>query len=220
MTGSHNPVDAWRSLRFDAEFYRNNPDYFKPCGNWIFCGEQGSGKTLSAVKTVKKLLHEYPKAKLCSNLEIHGIDREIIPFEEYEQIRELSNGIEGIIFLIDEIQVIWNSLESKNIPIQEIGIFSQMRKDRRLIIGTSQVYGRIAKPIREQLKYVILCHNVAKYLQINTVINPCPNGYTGENEGTLEGEIIKRQWFFHSPDDYTSYDTLAKVARIARKKGV
>lgn len=217
LRGSHNPLDLLRSARFDLAFYRNNPDYFRPCGTWVYCGEQGSGKTLSAVKTVKNLLKEYPQAQICSNLVIHGIDQEIIPFTEYEQIREMSNGIKGIIFLIDEIQVLWNSLESRNIPVQEIGIFSQMRKDRRLIIGTSQVYGRIAKPIREQLKYVVMCRNIAKYLQINTIINPNPDGYTGEEDGRLCGEILKRQWFFHSPDDYKSYDTLAKVLRISRK---
>ena len=216
--GSHNPINAFKSFRYDSLFYRNNPDYFHPCGTWIFCGEQGSGKTLSAVKCVKSLLEEYPAAQICSNLEIKGIDREIIPFEKYEQIKTLTNGIKGIIFLIDEIQVLWNSLESRNIPIDEIGIFSQMRKDRRLIVGTSQVYGRIAKPIREQLKYVIMCRSVAKYLQINTIINPCPNGYTGENDGQLEGEILQRQWFFHSPCDYDSYNTLKKIPRFARKK--
>lgn len=215
--GSHNPLNFFKSLHFDSKFYRSNPDYFNPCGIWVFCGSQGSGKTLSAVKAVKALCEEYPKAVLCSNLEIHGLDREIIPFEDYEQLQTLSNGIHGVIFLIDEIHVLWNSLESKNIPIAEMAIFSQMRKDRRVIMGTSQVYSRIAKPIREQLRYVVLCRNVAKYLQINRIIDPNAEGYTGEKDGELEGELISCQWFFHSPADYEAYDTLTKITRIARK---
>lgn len=215
--GSKNPFNIVHSLGFDLRFLRENPDYFAPCGIWVFCGAQGSGKTLSAVKTVKAVLKEYPKAVLCSNLNIKGLDCDIIPFTEYDQIITLSNGIAGVIFLIDEIHVLWNSLESKNIPVSEMAIFSQMRKDRRLIIGTSQVYGRIAKPIREQLKYVIKCRNVLKYIQINQVLNPNPDGYTAENDGQIEGELLRTEVFFHKPDDYTAYDTLSKINRFERK---
>lgn len=214
--GSHNPMNYARSFAFEAAFFRNNPEYFHPCGNWLFVGEQGAGKSLSMIKTAKKILSEYPAAQICSNLDIHGLDRDIIPFESYDQMREMSNGIKGIIFVIDEIQILWNSLESRNIPVSEIGLFSQQRKDRRLVLGTCQVYGRLAKPIREQLKYVIMCRNVARYIQCNTIINPNPDGYTGENDGQLEGEIIGKQWFFHSPSDYQSYDTLAKISKLSR----
>jgi len=216
--GSKNPRHLFSSLAFDHRFYKENPNYFDPCGIWVFCGAQGSGKTLSAVKCVKRVLKSYPHAILCSNLDVHGISCDVIPFTDYSQIINLSNGIEGVIFLIDEIQVLWNSLESKDIPISEMAIFSQMRKDRRLIIGTSQVYGRIAKPIREQLKYVIKCRNALKYIQINEIINPNPDGYTAEADGQMEGELLGTEIFFHSPEDYMAYDTLNKIQRIERKK--
>lgn len=216
--GSKNPVNLVRSIRFDLAFIRSNPDYFNPCGIWVFCGAQGSGKTLSAVKTAKAVMKEYPKALICSNLELKDVDREVIPFNDYEQLLTLSNGINGVIFLIDEIHVLWNSLESKNIPISEMAIFSQMRKDRRLILGTSQVYGRIAKPIREQLRYVIKCRNVLKYIQINEIIDPNADGYTGEDDGHCDGKLLRTEVFFHHPDDYTAYDTLNKINRIERKK--
>lgn len=215
--GSHNPFNFFKSLLFNIRFFRSNPFYFEPDGIWVFCGAQGSGKTLSAVKTVKALAAEYPHALICSNLDIHGLDRDIIPFTSYEQLSELHNGYDGIIFLIDEIHVLWNSLESKQVPISEMAVFCQMRKERRIIIGTSQVYSRIAKPIREQLKYVILCHNIFKYIQCNTIIDPNADGYSGEHNGELEGEIIQRSFWFHSPDDYQSYDTLNKIMKPVRK---
>lgn len=177
-----------------------------------------SGKTLSAVKCLKNLIKEYPAAKICTNIDLVGIDREIIPFTDYEQLLSLSNGIYGMIFLIDEIHVIWNSLESKNIPISEMAVFAQMRKDRRIILGTSQVYSRIAKPIREQLKYVIMCRNYLKYLQVNTILDPNAEGYSGEDNGNLEAAVIGKEWFFHSPADYKAYNTLDRVSRIERKK--
>ena len=95
---------------------------------------------------MKKLAAAYPKSVICSNLHINGFDdSRVIPFTDYEQLKELSNAEKGIIFLIDEIHVLWNSLESKNIPISEMAVFAQMRKARRVIIGTSQVNGEGAK---------------------------------------------------------------------------
>lgn len=216
--GSKNPIGLFQSLHFDSQFYQAHPDFFHPCGIWVFTGPQGSGKTLSAVKCVKALKKNYPAAVVCSNLFIDLPD--VIPFTDYEQIKTLSNGEKGIIFLIDEIHVLWNSLESKNIPISEMAVFSQMRKDRRVIIGTSQVYGRIAKPIREQLRYAIVCKSYLKYLQVNQVLDPNGEGCRGEDDGELDAERIYLSWFFHRPSDYVAYNTYTKINRLERKKVV
>ena len=170
--GSLNPLNIFKTIRHNIQFARNNPNYFYPAGIWVFCGPQGSGKTLSAVQCLKKMCAEYPKAKVCTNLEIKGIENEVIEFTDYSQLREMDNGIEGIIFFLDEIHILWNSLESKDIPISEMACFCQMRKNRRVIIGTSQKYSRIAKPIREQLQYIIDCKNIFGLIQINHLIEP------------------------------------------------
>lgn len=44
-------------------------------GLLVFCGGQGSGKTLSAVQYVKKLCEEYPRAVLVTNVDIKGLPR-------------------------------------------------------------------------------------------------------------------------------------------------
>lgn len=215
FTGSHNPIDIFRAIDFDLRFYRNNPDYFEPDGIWCFCGSQGSGKTLSMVQTLLALHKAFPKAVICSNLDIKGID--YIPFTDYSQISKLTNGIEGVIFVIDEVQTIWNCVESRDIPLTELATLCQNRKDRRVVLCSSQVYGRVAKPIREQYKYVILCHNILKYIQINTVVDPCAEDYTSEDDGHFQGKIIKHSIFFHSPAAYQIYDTLNKIERIKRE---
>jgi len=212
--GSKNILNLFKTLKYKLLFARNNPDYFYPSGIWVFTGAQGSGKTLSAVKCLKKILKEYPKAKVCSNLEIKGLDTEIIPFTDYSQLSELSNGVEGIIFLLDEIHVLWNSLESKDISISEMACFCQMRKDRRVIIGTSQVYGRIAKPIREQLQYVIDCKNIFNVFQINRILDPTE---VEEKNGHINADCIGVNFWFHTPELYDSYDTLFKIKKAERK---
>lgn len=213
--GSKHPKHFFATLKYKILFARNNPDYFYPSGIWVFCGPQGSGKTLSAVKCLKEMLRDYPKAMVVSNLEIKGLEHEVIPFTDYDQLKNLSNGIYGIIFLLDEIHVLWNSLESKEIPISEMACFCQMRKDRRVIIGTSQVYGRIAKPIREQLQYIVDCKNFFQYLQFNTLIDPAE---AVEKDGQIEGKIIRHQFWLHTPELYGSYDTLFKITKAERKE--
>lgn len=213
--GSHNPSNLFQTIRYKLLFARDNPNYFYPAGIWVFCGPQGSGKTLSAVQTLKKMAAEYPKAMIVSNMEIKGLDRLIIPFEDYDQLVSLTNGTDGIIFFLDEIHVLWNSLESKEIPISEMACFCQMRKNRRVIIGTSQVYARMAKPIREQLQYVIDCHCFMNVLQVNTLIDPSSSV---EKNGGIEAKIIGHRWWFHSPDLYDSYDTLFKITKAQRKE--
>lgn len=213
--GSRNPKFFFETLRYKLKFAQDNPDYFYPAGIWVYCGAQGSGKTLSAVHCLKNMLKEYPKAMVCSNLQINGLDREVIPFTDYNQLLTLSNGVNGIIFLLDEIHVLWNSLESKEIPISEMAVFCQMRKDRRVIIGTSQVYGRIAKPIREQLQYVIDCKNFFNILQCNRILDPTE---VVEKNGHIDAVCLGKSYFFHTPDLYKSYDTLFKITKAERGK--
>ncbi len=215
LAGSLNPANIFKTISYNILFSRDNPDYFHPAGIWVFCGPQGSGKTLSAVQTLKKLCKEYPKALVVSNLEVKGLDRPIIRFTDYEQLITLDNGTNGIIFLLDEIHVLWNSLESKDIPISEMACFCQMRKNRRVIIGTSQVYNRIAKPIREQLQYAVICRNLFGLLQHNTIIDPAESV---EKNGVLEAKIVGHKFWFHSPELYGSYDKLFKIQRANRKE--
>lgn len=215
LEGSINPLNAIKTIGYNIAFARNNPDYFYPAGIWVFCGPQGSGKTLSAVQCLQKMCKQYPKALVCSNLDIKGIDNKIIPFEDYEQLKTLDNGIEGIIFFLDELHILWNSLESKDIPISEMACFCQMRKNRRVIIGTSQVYSRIAKPIREQLQYAIDCRKIFGLVQFNTILDPSESV---ERNGIIEAKKVGTKIWFHHPKLYGSYDTLFKINKANRKE--
>lgn len=219
LKGSLNIKHVFNTIRHNILFARNNPDYFYPAGIWVFCGPQGSGKTLSAVQCLQKMCKEYPKAIVCTNLNIKGIENTVIPFTDYEQLKTLDNGIEGIIFFLDELHILWNSLESKDIPISEMACFCQMRKNRRVIIGTSQVYSRIAKPIREQLQYAVDCKNYFGLVQVNKVLDPSESI---EKNGNIEAKLIDTKIWFHRPELYYSYDTLFKIEKANRneRKGI
>lgn len=212
LKGSLNPVNAGRSLAYKSKFRRAHPTYFDPSGLMIFCGPQGSGKTLSAVKYCRELVQKYPDCIFCSNVAIDGVDT--VPYDGIDSLFNLSNGYNGVLYLIDEIHLEFNSLESRNISIEEMIEFSQQRKQRKHIVGTSQVYMRLAKPLREQIKDVVLCHNYLNLLQHNQLVD-------GENaveeNGKFKSRVVKNYWWFHTPELYGSYDTYAKMQRYKKE---
>ena len=114
----------------------------------IFCGSQGSGKSLSMIHYFKKIIKMFPSAIVVTNIEFNfDIPNEIIKYKGFEDFK-IENGIFGVIYVLDEIHLILNSLESKGVPLSVIVELSQQRKQRKCILGTSQVYSRMAKPLR------------------------------------------------------------------------
>lgn len=212
LEGSLNPFNVFKVIKHNTAFLAEHPDYFKPEGLMIFCGEQGSGKTLSAVQYVKKLCYAYPQAILCTNVDIKGLPPEtkVIEYDGIDCLKNLENGYLGVIYLIDEIHLEFNSLESKNIDIDIMIEVSQQRKQRKTIVGTTQVYGRLAKPFREQIRNVVLCSNFCKVLQFNRLID---GSKSHEENGKLITETSKTYVWFHSPVLYDCYDTYAKMKR-------
>ena len=252
---SLNPFNLIDYILYKHRFRKEHPDYFSPDGLVIFTGPQGSGKTLSAVNYVEKLIKMYPKAKIVSNLLL--IDYPIVSFEDYilnlkmkyfkkykkncslfekyklntfydmylkynrvfefknaDDLSRYSNGEYGVIFLIDEIQLYFNSLESKNINPDVMVQISQQRKQRKHIVCTSQVFGRMAKPLREQFSSVIICKNLLGFLQFNRLVDRDSVSDDQSTTGTeLKGEVKKRFLWFHNPKFYKRYDTYFVIQR-------
>ena len=216
LEGSMNPLNVGKVVRHNWRFMKEHPDYFRPEGLMIFCGEQGSGKTLSAVQYVKKVLQDYPKAILCTNVEIMGLPEsvKVVEYDGLDCLKTLENGYQGVIYLIDEIHLEFNSLESKNIDIEVMIEVSQQRKQRKHIVGTTQVYGRLAKPFREQIRNVVLCSNFFKVFQFNKQID---GAKSREEDGKLITDTYRSYFWIHSPALYDSYDTYAKMKRYKKE---
>lgn len=216
MSGSKNPVDIFRTVGYKIQHAKENPTEFKCTGIRIFCGSQGSGKTLSAVQYIKKVCRAYPRCVLVTNTDIEGLPEttQVIEYDGIDCLKNVSNGIEGVLYFIDEIHLELNSLESKNVDIDTMVELSQQRKQRKHIVGTSQVYMRMAKPLREQVKDIILCKNYFGLVQVNTHIN----GFESyEESGKLVAEVIGKYLWFHRPELYNCYDTFAKMRRYNKE---
>ena len=186
-----------------------NPEELDVTGINIFTGSQGSGKSLSMIHVFKKLIVDFPKAIVVTNLEFNfKIPNKIKKYEGFEDFK-IENGIYGVIYLLDEIHLILNSLESKGVPLSIIVELSQQRKQRKLILGTSQVYSRMAKPLREQIRNIIICKNYFSLFQINYLVDAFES--QEDNNGKLKFKKMKVSFFFHRKEDYLAYDTYKKM---------
>lgn len=212
MRSSLNVVDFFKALKYRRDFRRSHPDYFDPDGILVFCGSQGSGKTLSAVRYIRDICVKYPKCKIISNITLNMPGHECIPYKYLEQLDEIDIGETGAIVFIDEIQVLFGSLESKGISPSQLSIICQQRKRRVHIVGTSQLFSRMAKPFREQVSTIVDCKSILGALQFNRIVD------FDSIELTESGDVDKYKYngfylFPHTPQLYSMYDTLQKVTK-------
>ncbi|MBQ1394155.1 MAG: hypothetical protein IIY81_11640 [Lachnospiraceae bacterium] len=138
---------------------KNNKNIFKPYGCWFFVGRQGAGKTMSLVWTLEKIREEYPMAHIYTNF---GYVNETAPLERLTDLLDesLYNDVYGTVFAIDEIQNEFSSATSRDFPETVLSLVTQQRKQRILILCTSQVFTRVSKPLREQAFRVIECNTL------------------------------------------------------------
>jgi len=187
-------------------------DAFRVSGTQVYCGRQGSGKTISAVRHLLEIKNRYPKCIVITNLELN-VPWEYTRFSTAEELMDLltgtDNGKYGVVYLIDEIHTYFNSVESKGIPPYVFTEISQQRKQRKTIIGTSQLFLRIAKPFREQCDNMISCNTWFGVFTRNRVYD----GMTLEQDydGSLIGDVKKRGYFWHSRALRNCFDTYQKV---------
>jgi len=188
-------------------------DGFPYGGQWIFSGVQRSGKTLLMMHLVKQIVEQYPKVRVVSNISIFGIP--CIPFSGPEDFDKYANGKDGVIFILDEIQTLYSSMESKNMPLSLITVWSQSSKNRRLILGTTQRYSRAAKAVREQTTFHYECRRPLLLILYRYRVLDGAN-YNDDGQYMVpEGDEMPRfQFYIPSVSVMTMYNTLEVVKRV------
>lgn len=183
-------------------------DPFPYAGMWLFTGSQGSGKTLLMMHLLKQISEECPRALIVSNISIYGVPS--LPYTGIEDFEKYNNGADGIIFVIDEIHTLFNSLESKNMPLSTMQVWCQNRKNRRLILGTSQRFNRISKGIREQATWNYECKKgIAGLLYSYRVFD----GSEYDDNGDYKDEQPKLNFYVPRVSVMRMYNTLEVVRR-------
>lgn len=194
-------------LAFVRDLYSRNPNAMREHGIYVFCGEQGSGKTISAVQFSRTLKQKYPMIKVRSNISIDWQDGVI---NDLSDLVFVHNGDIGQIDFIDEIQNSFSSNESKNFPPEMLSEITQERKQHKIIVATSQVFTRMAKPLREQTRYLCLPVTLFGCFTVVRIYRP----QLDDTGSMIAKKFVRMYCFVHDNELRNSYNTFEKVKRM------
>lgn len=195
--------------RYVEDIYNRKPDYFRPQGLIIFTGRQGNGKTSAMMQYAIELLDTYPKAKCLSNTKFAY---QTAPLKHWHQLLNFKNAHKGVIVIMDELQNWFGSNQSRNFPPEMLGVITQNRKNRRVILGTAQNFYLLAKAIRSQCTEIRQCITLAGVLTIVIRREPICN-----EDGDVKEMKFRGMYFFvHNQRLRDSYDTYAVVEALGK----
>ena len=184
-----------------------DPNTFREYGMHLLCGEQGSGKTTLMAYLIRKYKTIYPRVKVRSNFSCTMQD---YPLTSWEELTLDTNGIFGEIDCIDEIQNWFSSNQSKNFPPDMLTIITQQRKVRRCILATSQIFTRVAKPIRENTYLMYYPFTAFGCITFVRVYKPIL-----DEQGGLKEKKLKKFFFFVHDEElrsmFDSYKTICSL---------
>ncbi len=195
-------------MALDRELQVKKGNEFGYAGIWLFTGAQGSGKTLLLMHTLRQMMMEFPEAIVVSNISIYGVPSYV--YKGIEDFDKYNNGAKGTIFVIDEIHTLFSSLQSANMPESTLTVWSQNRKNRRVILGTSQRFTRVAKGIREQTTYNYECTRPIFNRLYSYRIK---EGDQYDDSGKYIGEETQRYWYIPKVSVMRMYNTLEVVTK-------
>lgn len=190
---------------------------FKPFGLWMFCGRQGSGKTVGIVYHLEEMRKKYPKAIIVTNFDYKYADFNL---KSLNDLLTIKNGEDGVIFAIDELQNEFSSAVSKNFPETVLSLVTQQRKQRICILASSQVYMRVAKPLREQCFYVVDCRTFFQRWTRMKCFDAQDYNTIVDKSDVVEAKMkLRKIWkksFIQTDFLRNLYDTYAVVLRLQR----
>lgn len=200
-------IDAPRRIVLDK--FNQDPEFFRFQGLHVFCGEQGSGKTIALVEFMLRMQMEYPKAKCITNLGYKYEDNQLL---QWQQLLTYNNGNKGVIVGIDEIQN-WFASGKNTLPESMLEVVTQNRKNRRIIVATSQVFTRMAKGLREQCT---LIYEPVTFLGCITWVRI--KKPVLDSDGNVIDKKRRGSYFFvHTPELREAYDTYKVIHTLAKE---
>ena len=180
-----------------------------PTGSRVYCGFQGSGKTLSMVDYAFRVKQAFPKCKLFSNINLSGIEyTHFSSSDDLKQVLNVRNGANGVIVLIDEAHLFFNRKDG--ISLDVLTAISQQRKDRVRLVFSSQIWEELDISLRKQVKEVVTCRCFFNRFQINRV----SDGETLHYDNLQSAYVCDKLYtevFKHNDQMYRRYDTYQKI---------
>jgi hypothetical protein len=187
---------------------------FEEYGFTLYAGKQGYGKSTALVEYLERMRQKYPKALIVTNF---GYTHETQPMIDWRDFFEIRNGVDGVIFAIDEIQNEYNSNDWKTFPENLLTEITQQRKQRVKVVATSQVYTRVVKQLREQAMEVVECRTLAKRWTFLRCFDAEDYDIIANNPAIKTK--VRRKWrknFVQDAHLRTLFDSYAKIEKMKK----
>lgn len=159
-------------------------------------------------------MHSFPTPRY------RGIGNETHYFHTANELVKVINKVvqekneRGYVIMIDELHVVLSELFGQSDPTF-LMYLSQLRKFGILIIGTTQMYNKLPKVIRDYLRLggqIIYCKKLLPGLTINSFVDMESVEETANLK--LSCKISHWEYFIHTIEMYESYDTFAVITQI------
>lgn len=184
-------------------------------GVYCFTGKQGSGKTYSLTKYVKKYLNE--DTKVYSNLTIHGLEYENIT--SIEHLLSLRNE-KNLFIIFDEI---FTLLADKTIPkdIREelMEFLSQQRKMKNILFTTAQEWLNIPIDFRRFVRIQIECRTRPLGRWGGILMEEYNDAYEmkwSNDDNEYVAPRIRKKYSKYEKRYMESYNTYERIRRLKR----
>ena len=194
-------------------FYEKN-NAFEDFGIIIFYGPQGSGKTMAMTHWLQKMYVKYPKCVIGTN---YGFLIEDFQIKNFKTLLTKKNpdSEQPIFFAYDEINNWANSRDWQKMPRNVLADLCYQRKNKRLVLATSQSISQIDKQIRIQCgsgEYR-RCFCWLGFIHCVVCLRP-----EFDSEGNLTKKHFKKIYFFLQDEILRYlYDTL-KIIDVLQDK--
>lgn len=209
----------FRDLKFWNDMRKKGQKPFKQYGLRLYSGAQGSGKTMSLVEQLEAYRLEYKDLLIATNF---GYIHQDLPISSLSEIPVISkvareNGYVGVVIGWDEIQNDFDN-QTRNFPVTILRTITQQRKQGIKILATSQVFTRVAKPIREQTFEVVECSTFAGRWTFQRWYNPIEYEYFISNPDKKDKLSKIRKYNFIQTDELRElYDSYAVIDTLDRQ---
>lgn len=193
-----------KQLSYD--FLNRDPNAFTEYGIHMVTGKQGAGKTITVVYLLMKWQKMFPNLQVYTNMAYKYENGEL---NHWKELLSRNNGIYGVVNVIDEIHTWFSNRESKDLPPEVLGEISQQRKQKKCIIGTAQVFSKIAKPLREQTHFVYIPYT---FLGCLTLVRRAE----AEDYNFDKNKFKRYKGFFlfvHTKELREAYDTYKRISK-------
>lgn len=195
--------------RFVKDRMLKDPDIFSEYGVHIIAGRQGCGKTLTMTYLLNEFKKKYPKMVIKTN---YCYKYEDCSITHWRDIVDSTNGVYGEIDALDELQNWFSTSQSKDFPPEMLQEVTQQRKQRKMILGTSQVFNRLSKQLREQ---TYLLYEPYTFLGCFTIVLKYEPVIKADTSVTTEKKYRGCFCFVHTEELRDSYDTYKKIQMLA-----